>query len=218
MINRQIVRAALLTALSFSTVANGNAQRRGTLVVTNKGENTASVIDLASARIVSTIPTGNGPHEVAMSGDGRIAVVTDYGARGAPGNSLTVIDVENASLIKRIDLGVYSQPHGAFFLPGDSLLAVTSESTGNVIMVRIPEGDIAQTISTDQDGSHMVTSITAEGLAYTSNMGSGSISELNVNDGTINRIIEVAPQVEAIQVTPDGREVWVGSNARGTVA
>ena len=42
-----------------------------TLVVANKGEATASLIDLPSGQVVATLPTGDGPHEVGMSPDGR---------------------------------------------------------------------------------------------------------------------------------------------------
>ena len=52
---------------------------------------------------------------------------------------------------------------------------------------------------------------------YTSN-GAGTVSELDVVNGRRTRILDVAPQLEAITVTRDGREVWVGSNERGTVS
>ncbi|MCH9014406.1 MAG: YncE family protein [Gemmatimonadetes bacterium] len=191
--------------------------RTGTLVVTNKGANTASVIDIGSQRIVATIPTGNGPHEVAISHDGRWAVTTNYGTQEA-GNSLTLIDVQRASGIGTIDLGRYTRPHGAVFLPGDSLLAVTSEATQSLVLVRLPFGEIARTIATEQDVSHMVTAVTDGGRAWTSNIRSGTISELDIFSGTLVRIITVPPQPEAIQITPDGSEVWVGSNQLGTVS
>ncbi len=38
----------------------------GTLVVTNKGGNTASIIDIGSRQNLATLPTGSGPHEVAV--------------------------------------------------------------------------------------------------------------------------------------------------------
>ncbi len=61
------------------------------LVITNKQDATASIISLGDGRTVATLPTGEGPHEVAVSPDGKLAVVTDYGAQVAgpedtPGN------------------------------------------------------------------------------------------------------------------------------------
>ena len=69
------------------------AGESGTLIVANMADNTANIIDVASRSTINIVPTGAGPHEVAVSHDGRWAVVSNYGIRGAPGNSLTVIDV-----------------------------------------------------------------------------------------------------------------------------
>ena len=210
-------RRAVPCALALSvTLTLGAAAQGGTLVVTNKGAHTASVIDVASGRTRAELPTGQGPHEVAMASNGRWAVATNYGA-GSGGNSLTLIDVVEAEVIRTISLGRYTRPHGAMFLEGDSLLAVTSESTNNVVLVRIPSGEIAGAVGTDQGGSHMVTPVTAQGRAFTSNIQPGTISELDLHAQRLVRVLDVAPQVEAITITPDGREVWVGSNARGTV-
>ena len=87
----------------------------GTLIVTNKSAATASFIDLDSNRIVATVPTGQGPHEIALSRSGRVAVVTDYGGQGAGGNTLTVIDVPGRRVSRTIDLGPYRRPHGVAF-------------------------------------------------------------------------------------------------------
>ena len=65
----------------------------GTLVVANKSDATVSLVDTGSGEVVATLPTGEGPHEVAVSPDGKTALVANYGTRGAPGSSLTVIDL-----------------------------------------------------------------------------------------------------------------------------
>lgn len=188
----------------------------GTLIVTNKGPSTATIIDVASGRALATLPTGQGPHEVVVSRDGSIAVVTDYGSRSG-GNTLTVIDVPGLKVVRTINLGEYHRPHGIAFLPGDSLVAVTSEMSRNVVVVSVAEGVVRKAIPTQHNGSHMV-GVTANGLrAYTGDIGSNTVSELNVETGQYVRSWDVPTQPEAINVTPDGSEVWVGSNATGKV-
>jgi YVTN family beta-propeller protein len=54
---------------------------QGTLVVLNKSEASASLIDLATEAVVATVATGEGPHEVAVSPDGRRALATNYGTQ-----------------------------------------------------------------------------------------------------------------------------------------
>lgn len=161
------------------------------LIVTNKQEATASIIEIGSGQTLATVPTGDGPHEVAVAASGEWAVVANYGGQ-EPGSSLTVIDLVLHSVRRTIDLGEYRRPHGIVVLPGDSLVAVTVEA-------------------------HMVA-VTADGRrGFTANIGSNSITEIDLTSGVSVRSLEVAPRTEGVGVTPDGREVWVGSNTDHTV-
>jgi DNA-binding beta-propeller fold protein YncE len=188
----------------------------GTLVVTNKSPSTTTIIDVATGQALATLPTGNNPHEVVITRDGRTAVVTDYGTGNAP--TLTVIDVPGKRVARTISLGQYTAPHGIVYLPGDSLVAVTSERTNHVVIVAVASGEIRKAIPTNKRGSHMVA-VTGDGRrAWTGDMGDHTVSELDVSSGTYIRSIAVPNQPEAINVTPDGREVWVGSNATGKVS
>jgi DNA-binding beta-propeller fold protein YncE len=211
----------LLCAALIGLPASARAQLpdglTGTLVVTNKGAASASIIDIASGTILATLPTGNGPHEVAITSDGALAIVTDYG--GQPGgNTLTVIDVPGMGVARTIDLGQYTRPHGIAVLSGDSLVAVTSESTRNVVIVNVRVGAVRRAIPTESAGSHMVA-VTRDGSRfYTGDIGANTVSELDPQTGRRTRGWSVPAQPEAVNVTPDGSEVWVGSNAEGKVS
>lgn len=211
--------AALVLIPALTAVPDGASQGpgpSGTLVITNKAPSTATIIDVASGRILATLPTGNGPHEVVLSSDGGTAVVTDYS--GQPGKTLTVIDVAARRVVRTIDLGEYRRPHGIVYLPGDSLVAVTSEASGHVVVVSIADGAVRRAVPTRQDGSHMV-GVAADGrTAFTGNMGSNTVSELNLATGEFVRRWDVPATPEAINVTPGGDEVWVGSNGTGKVS
>ena len=205
-----LLLAAALAAAPDTTVPNG-----ALLLVANKQEASLSIIEVASGKLLATVPTGQGPHEVAATRDGRFAVVANYGAQ-APGNSLTVVDLRSRSAVGTIDLGEYRRPHGIVVLPGDSLVLVTSEASRATVLVSLT-GGVRGAIPTGEPGSHMVT-VTADGRrGYTANVGSGSITELDIAAGTATRTLAVAPATEGIAVTPDGREVWVGSNGAHTV-
>jgi len=56
----------------------------GTLVVLNKSEATASLIDLATGKVPRPLPTGEGPHEAATSPDGRLVLVANYALARPP--------------------------------------------------------------------------------------------------------------------------------------
>jgi len=212
----QILRVTTLLMAISGTASAQIPGLSGTLVVTNKAPSTATIIDVATGRALATLPTGNNPHEVVLSANGRTAVITDYGTGNAP--TLTVIDVPVKRVVRTISLGQYTAPHGIVYLPGDSLVAVTSERTQNVVIVAVGSGEVRKAIPTRNPGSHMV-GVTGDGRrAWTGDMGSHTVSELDLTTGSYVRSIPVPNQPEAINVTPDGREVWVGSNQTGKVS
>jgi DNA-binding beta-propeller fold protein YncE/glyoxylase-like metal-dependent hydrolase (beta-lactamase superfamily II) len=188
----------------------------GTLVITNKTPGTATLVDAGSGRTLATLPTGAGPHEAVLSRDGSVAVVTDYGAQPG-GSTLTVIDVPGLRVARTISLGEYTRPHGIAFLPGDSLVAVTSEASRNVVLVNVAAGAVRGAIPTQHNGSHMLGVVADGSRIYTGDIGSHTVSQLNVRTRAYVQSWTVPEQPEAINVTPDGTEVWVGSNATGKV-
>lgn len=215
-----VAMAAALLLTSSILTGNAGAQGSGpsgTLVVTNKSPSTATIVDVATGQILATLPTGQGPHEIVMTRDGKTAIVTDYGAQ-TPGSSLTVIDVPGKRVVRTIPLAEYRRPHGLVLLPGDSLVAVTSETNRHVLIVKVATGEIVKAVPTEQNGSHMV-GVAADGRrAWTGNIGSNSVTELDLLSGAPKRNVAVPAQPEAINVTPDGREVWVGSNSTGKIS
>lgn len=210
--------AALILALASFVVPEAHAQvagLAGTLVVTNKTPSTATIVDVASGRTLATLPTGTNPHEVVLSPDGGLAVITDYGGER---RTLTVIDVPGLKVARTIDLGEDRAPHGIAFLPGDRLVAVTCEQTRHLVIVNVIEGVVRHVVPTEASRSHMV-GVTADGTrAYTGNMGDHTVSELDLTTHRFVRSFKVPTVPEAINVTPDGREVWVGSNETGQVS
>lgn len=185
------------------------------LVVVNKDASTVSVISIESGTALATLPTGTGPHEAAASGDGRWAVVTNYGAQ-QPGSSLTVVDLTSLRVARTIDLGEYRRPHGIAFLPDNRTVAVSSETSGLVLLVDATTGQITGTRPTSGQISHMVVVARDGRRAFTANMRSGDISAIDLVSGE-PRTLPVSTQTEAIGVAPDAGQVWVGSNDQGTV-
>jgi DNA-binding beta-propeller fold protein YncE len=210
--------AALTLTLALTVTAAARAQvagLTGTLVVTNKTPSTATIIDVASGRTLATLPTGPTPHEVVLSSDGALAVITDY---GGPRRTLTVIDVPALRVARTIDLGEHRAPHGLAFLSGDRLVAVTCEQTRHVLLVDVVEGVVRHAVPTEAAGSHMIGIIRDGTRGYTGNMRDNTVSELDLGTHRFVRSFPVPPVPEAINVTPDGKEIWIGSNQAGQVS
>lgn len=193
------------------------AEPAGTLLVLNKSDDTVSLVDLETKQVRGTLPTGDGPHEVAVSPDGKTAVVSNYGDNQHPGNTLTVIDVPGKKVVRTIELGNYSRPHGVAWMQGDDV-AVTVEASKALLVVSTTEGKIKHAIATDQVGSHMVAISPKHRRAFTANIGSGSTTVVDLASN--KRITDVATGkgAEGIAVAPDGSEVWVTNREANTIS
>ena len=188
-----------------------------TLLVANKSDNTVDLIDLASGKSVATLPTGHAPHEIGISADGNRAVVSNYGDRDEPGSTLTVIDVGKASVLRTVDLGPHTRPHGVVFI-NDDQVAVTTEGSAHMLVVDIQTGETLAAVETGQEVSHMVAATPDGTRAFVANIGSGNVTAIDLTTSQKLGDIVTGEGAEGIAVTPDGREVWVGNRAADTLS
>lgn len=189
----------------------------GTLVVLDGSGGTASLVDLDTGTVAATLPTGLGPHEVAVSPGGGRALVTNYGSHADEGSSLTVIDVAQARVASTVDLGRFRRPHGIRWLDEETAV-VTAESNQALLVVDVARGRVRTDIRTEQVTSHMVAVTPDGGRAFVANIGSGSVTAVDLSGGGVLAQIATGEGAEGIDVTPDGREVWVANRAEDTVS
>ena len=201
---------SFLSALALSIVSGSAAA--ATLLVGNKSEASVSLIDLDSGLEVARAATRPGPHEIAVSGDGRTAVVTNYGD-SEPGNSLSVIEVEQGATVATIDLGEYTRPHGFLYMPDDRRVLVTAEGKRALLVVDVVEGRVLTAIPTGQDVSHMLAYDSEARRAYVANIGSGSASFIDVAESRLLGSHASGEGAEGIAVAAGGRDLWVTNRA-----
>jgi YVTN family beta-propeller protein len=156
---------------------------------------------------------------VVVSADGALAFVGNYGGAQNPGNSISVVDVRSGKELRRVDLGPLRRPHGLAFA-GDKLF-FTAE-TNRLVGRYDPATDrIDWLLGTGQAGTHMVVAAKGGALLFTSNIGSDSISilEQGQNPGAWNVIVvPVGKGPEALDLSPDGRELWTAHSRDGGVS
>jgi DNA-binding beta-propeller fold protein YncE len=205
----------LALTLAASPDTAGPAQSAaGVLVVANQGDATVHLVDAASGRTLAVLPAAPAPHEVAVSHDGRWAVASNYGDRANVGHTLTVIDLASRSVARTIDLAPHTRPHGIAFLPGDTLLAVTSETSRAVVLVAFPGGEVRGVVPTGEQGTHILAIEPGGRKVWTANVGSGTATELNLETRRPVRTITVGPGAEGIALSPDGARLWAASMGR----
>lgn len=67
----KVISVVICLSLALVNSVLADTKATGTLLVLNKSDNTVSMIDLASRKVLATLPTGVGPHEAAVSPDAR---------------------------------------------------------------------------------------------------------------------------------------------------
>ena len=111
----------LLVSLAASALAQD-----GTLVVANRAGGSISLIDFPTRLEVARLAIGPIiPHEVAVSPDGRLALTAEYGPESRHGRHVVLINIPEARVVGRIDLGPESRPHSVLF-HGDGRRAVVT--------------------------------------------------------------------------------------------
>lgn len=183
-----------------------------TLIVGNKREHTVSFIDLKTGAEYARTKTGKAPHEVAVSPDGKTAVIVSYRGQLFTGNKLYVFDVENGKKKGVIALGSHKAPHGLKWIPGTSKVIATTEASQSVVVVDVSAMKLVGSVNTDQQGSHMVVLSTDNKHAFVANIQSGSFTVIDLEALEKVKDVKAGEGTEAIAVTPDGNELWVGNN------
>ena len=211
----RLIAAALMTVLLQPIATAQNAPR---LVVLNKEDATLVTVDPASGRVLGRVPTGEAPHEVAVSADGRLAFVGNYGAQ-TPGNTISVIDLAAMKELRRVDVSPLRRPHGLF--AADGKLYYTSEM--NRIVARLDPATYQTDwlFGTGQAGTHMVWVNADATRIYTCNIGSDSMSILERGQNPLAwnaTVVPVGKGPEGFDVSPDGRELWAAHSRDGAVS
>lgn len=210
---------AAVFCVALTTVSDAYSQTaKPVLAALNKAESTLALIDPVSMKLIAKVPTGDSPHEVVLSTDGRTAFVANYGAQ-TPGSSLSVIDVATAKELRRVDLAPLLRPHGLQFLGGK--LYFTCETNRVIARYDPVANKVDWLMGTGQNGSHMVVVSADQKRFYTANIGSDSITAFEFQNvppaGSKITHIPVGKQPEAIDLSPDGKEIWTGLNVEGAV-
>lgn len=184
----------------------------GRLLVANKGDHTLGVVDPVSGRTVaSVVQSGVTAHEVVASPDGRYAYLPIYGDSGVgrPGSDGRTLDVVNLRLRKRvavIDLGLPTRPHAAAF-GADGRLYVTTELTQSITVVDPRTNTVVDRIPTGQPESHMLALSRDGRRAWTSNVGPGTVSAIDIKERRVIAVIPVAKKAQRIALSVD--EKWL---------
>ncbi len=205
-----ILMAAVLSVSSAASAADW-------LIILNKSDGTASILDAKTGVARATVPVGKTPHEAEVLADGKTIAVSNYGTREEAGRTIALVDLDKGSPAGTVALPEGARPHGLKAL-SDGRLLVTAEGLKELLVVDVKARRVAARIPTAQETSHMVVASPDGKRAYVANIGSGSITVVDLAAGKVVKSIPTGEGAEGIAMTPDGREVWVCNRAADTVS
>ncbi|HSJ03407.1 MAG: cytochrome D1 domain-containing protein [Verrucomicrobium sp.] len=199
---------ALPSMLPAETVAPVVA---GTLVVTNKGDRTLSIIDPQTNKQVAVVPEdGITGHEVSTSSDGKYAFVPIFGNSGVgkpgtDGQLIRVIDIAKREIIATIDYGKGVRPHCPVTCVKTGLLYVTTELENSVSIIDPKTFKILGSVPTGHPESHMLAVSKDGKRGYTANVASGTVSVMDLEEKKLITSIQAATRTQRISLSVDDK-------------
>lgn len=193
------------------------------LLVVNQGDSTMSIVDPETCEQVAKIPqTEICGHEVVASLDGKLAYVPIYsnvgvGEPGTNGRIIEIIDLEKRQRVDIMDLGRPVRPHCALF-GQDGLLYVTAELDNAVDVIDPYHRKITGTLPTGKTQSHMMVMSHDGKRSYTSNIGSGTVTAIDLGSRRQIAVIPVSRMIQRISISADDRFVFTADQHHPRVA
>ena len=151
----------------------------GQLLVLNKSDATLSFCRSGDGRCKRHHRNGEGPHEIEVSTDGKLAFVSNYGSQ-TPGSTLSVVDVRARKELERVELGELKRPCMGFRLSMG--VCISHRDSKRIARHDVKSRRIDWQFETDRM-EHTLRSPTAMGPLFVSNIASNSISVLERTAG-----------------------------------
>ena len=199
-----------------------------TLLVLSKGDHTLSMVDPVSLKVLAKMPSGEDPHEVEASSDGKFAYISNYG--GGAYNTITVADLTARKTVETIDLGALRGPHGLMFTADK--LWFTAEAAKAIGSYDPKTKKIDWILGTGQGRTHMIYVTAGQKQIITSNISSATMTVIEKSapggrgrpggpppqpDWT-ETVIPVGRGAEGFDVAPGGTELWAANAQDGTIS
>lgn len=210
------------------------------LLVLSKTDQTLSMVDPATMKVIARMPSGPDPHEVSASADGKLAFISNYG--GGAFNTISVIDLVARKALPAVDLGPLRGPHGLMFAGGK--LWFTAEAAKVIGSYDPAANKVDWILGTGQNRTHMIYVFDDLKHLVTSNISSATMTMIEKSAGPPQgaggpppgvggrgpgrggppredwdeTVIPVGRGAEGFDVSPDGKELWAANAGDGTLS
>lgn len=205
--------ASTLVVSACSSTTKGEARpaarHAGALAyVTNNIDNSISVIDVETAREVTSVPIPRigaryaYPAFITATADGRKLYVANLNT-----SSLSVVDTADNTILKRIDLDhppremAFSPDGRKLYVAGDGEVAYVIDPSSDTLLTRLPIGDSSSDVALSPDGRRAYFTTAA-----------GTVAVVDTSTDTVSNSIVDLRGAAAIVLDPTGTTAYVLRN------
>jgi YVTN family beta-propeller protein len=189
--------------------------------VTIESENNLKIVDARTGRILGVIPLSGRPNQCAATPDGRyVAVPIPYG-----GDSVDIVDIQARKVVKTLPV---KKPHNCYNSGSNDVLWVSSIGDNQINRIdlrtmeytaQIPTGGIPRPYAVTKDGNTIYSALTdLHGFVVASVHEAKVIAKVELPPAPpLNCPLEQHTPTHGLELSPDGRRLWVTSLADGLV-
>ena len=191
----------------------------GVILVTNRDDDTVTLIDGLTLEIVATLDVGQSPHEVVAAPAGGLAYVSSYDRADADEDSISVsvVDVRDRSIQKNLHIPGRRGLHGIALSPDGSRLWLSAENDQSVLEVDASTGQLIREFPTGGEWTHVVERSKDGRTLYAADMARGEVAFINRADASV-QVNHSGPGAEGMALSPDGATLWVAKREADSLA
>jgi YVTN family beta-propeller protein len=201
---------APIGGLSCATSPSAEAPAASARIyVTNQLDNTASVIDGGTHKIVATVRVGVSPAQMAVSPDRKSVYIANTGS-----DTVSVLNTADNTIARTIALPRGSRPIGVALNPNGRYLYTADGGANRVSVIDTRTGRVraAARVGTQP----LSVAVAPDGkTVYSANSGSGDVSVIDARTNRVVRAIPTGRFPSGVAVTPDGASVYVTNELSG---
>jgi len=204
------IRALLFTLVLGLSVALAPQAYAITVYVSNEKDNTISVIDGDTHKVIATVPVGQRPRGIILSHDKSELYIC-----ASDSEHIEVLDLKTLKVTKTLPSG----PDPELFIlhptgnplyianEDDNMITITDVEKGNLID-EVPVGVEPEGMGISPDGSVLVNTSETTNMAHFIDTKTYEVFD--------NVLVDTRPRVAIF--TRDGAQVWVSSEIGGTIS
>jgi YVTN family beta-propeller protein len=201
----------------------------GRLFVTNENGGDISVIDVATQKVVATIPVGKRPRGIRLSRDGSQVFVALSGSPIAPpgvdestlpppdkkADGIGIVSVKDLKLERVIRGG--SDPEQLAVSRDGTHLFVANEDVGEANVINVEDGKVLATFKVG--GEPEGVELRPDGqVVYVTSEEDGQVAVIDAVNQKLLKTFKVGPRPRSTTFLPDNSRAFVTSENGGTVS